>query len=110
TRIRRSPSGLVLARSHSRRATPCRSRRDALGRQGFLERLRRPKMATVRTKSFTYRIVPSVTDSGEPIYKLYRDWAIAIPLAGLVGGSVLLAQNKDRSVLERAIDHLEQKT
>lgn len=63
-----------------------------------------------RTKSFTYRIVPSVTDSGEPIYELYRDWAIAIPLAGLVGGSVLLAQNKDRSVLERAIDHLEQRT
>lgn len=60
-------------------------------------------------KGVTYRIVRAVTESGEPTYKLYRDWAINIPLAGLIGGSVLLAQNKDRSVLERAIDHLEQR-
>lgn len=67
-------------------------------------------MAAVRTKTFTYRIVPAVTDSGEPIYRLYRDWAVNIAFAGYVSGSKLLAQNKDRSVLERAIEHLEQRS
>jgi hypothetical protein len=52
----------------------------------------------------TYRIVPTVSATGEPTWTLYKDWA------GVLGtGSILLAVNPSLDVLERAIDHLRRK-
>jgi hypothetical protein len=51
-----------------------------------------------------YRIIAAVTETGEPMWALYRDWALP-PFAS---GSTLIAKNVDRAVLEKAIEHLTQ--
>jgi len=51
----------------------------------------------------SYSIQPGVTDSGEPTWELYKEWAFP-PFSA--GGSAKLATNADRSVLEKAIEHL----
>lgn len=50
-----------------------------------------------------YRIVPSVSDLGEPLWSLYRNWSYPFG-----AGTALVAMNADRAVLERAIEHLKQ--
>lgn len=48
-----------------------------------------------------YKIVPAVTAAGEPTYRLLAE---TVNMFG--AGPVRLAENADRAVLERAIDHL----
>lgn len=50
-----------------------------------------------------YRIVPSVTAYGQPEYTLYKDYGTPYG-----AGSLKLASNSDRAVLEHAIEHLSQ--
>jgi hypothetical protein len=50
---------------------------------------------------FSYRVVPSVSEVGAPNWTLYRDYAHPFGT-----GSFKLAVNDDRSVLEKAIEHL----
>lgn len=56
-----------------------------------------------------YEILPSVTHDGTPTFRLYRDVAIPTPF-GLFGGRYFVAENPDRAVLERAIEHLQRRT
>ena len=53
----------------------------------------------------TYRIIPAITKSGEPTWRLYRDVFAPTPF-GLVGGTALLAENEDKGALDRAVEHL----
>lgn len=48
-----------------------------------------------------YRIVPGVTPTGEPTWILYRDYANPFGV-----GSIELARNPNRDVLDKAIAHL----
>ena len=54
-----------------------------------------------------YEIKPGVKADGIPTYRLYRDVCLVTPF-GSVGGYTLIAENEDKSILERAIDHLNQ--
>ena len=50
---------------------------------------------------FQYRIIAAVEEDGHPCWELYRDC-----VNPFVFSSVLLASNRDREVLEKAIEHL----
>lgn len=52
-----------------------------------------------------FRIRPTVLDDGTPAWTLIADWE----MAGFAAGSKTMATNVDRSVLEKAIAHLEQR-
>lgn len=50
----------------------------------------------------SYRIIPTISDTGLPLWCLYQDYASPFP----GGGTRLLAMNADRAVLEHAVEHL----
>jgi hypothetical protein len=55
------------------------------------------------TYSMTYSIRPAVREDGTPVYELVQS------IDTVLGSSFIrIATNRDRSVLERAIEHLQQ--
>ena len=64
------------------------------------------EQGTTSLYKLAYRIDRSVTATGEPLYVLYRDLTFDCWLGGGTTTKVL-AENRDRRVLEQAITFLE---